>query len=104
MENSDIFFGIISLFLLIGGNALCVAAEYSLAVSRRTRITELAEQGNVAAKTVQRLMSEPDRFFATTQIGITLMSIAIGIVSEPAFTSLMMKLLGANSETAVNRN
>ena len=59
-----------------------------MAISRRTRIAELAAQGNSAAKTVQRLLDEPDHFFAATQIGITIMSIAIGIVSEPAFTDL----------------
>jgi putative hemolysin len=88
METSNILPGIVSLFLLITLNAFFVLAEYSLAISRRTRIAELVEQGNTAARTVQQLMSEPDRFFATTQIGVTIMSIAIGIVSEPAFTEL----------------
>jgi CBS domain containing-hemolysin-like protein len=88
IETSNILPGIISLFVLIAFNAFFVTAEYSLAISRRTRIAELAAQGSAAAKTVQRLMDEPDRFFAATQIGITIMSIAIGIVSEPAFTAL----------------
>lgn len=88
MDSSSILGGIVSLFVLIAFNAFFVLAEYSLAVSRPTRIAELAAQGSSAAKVVQRLMLEPDRFFASTQIGVTLMSIAVGIVSEPAFTSL----------------
>jgi putative hemolysin len=86
---SDLIFGIISLFVLIAINAFFVFAEYSLVVSRRTRIDELAEQGNTTAKVVARVMKDPDRFFAATQVGITLTSLAIGVLSEPAFSSLL---------------
>ena len=95
METPGITFGIAFLFVLIAFNAFFVTAEYSLAISRRTRIAELAAQGNTAAQTVQRLMDEPDRFFAATQIGITFMSIAVGIVSEPAITSLFRMFFAA---------
>ncbi|HEY3342517.1 MAG TPA: hemolysin family protein [Anaerolineae bacterium] len=100
MVTSNTLTGIVSLFVLIALNAFFVLAEYSLAISRRTRIAELAEHGSVAAKTVQRLMSEPDRFFAATQIGVTIMSIAIGIVSEPAFTGLFQSLFALTGVTA----
>ncbi len=88
METQNIPFGIASLFVLIALNGFFVIAEYSLAISRRTRIAELATQGNKAAIIVSRLMDDPDRFFAATQIGITFMSIAVGILSEPAITAL----------------
>ncbi len=81
--------GIISLFILIVVNAFFVFAEYSLAVSRKTRIVELAERGNLAARVVERVMRDPDRFFAATQVGITLTSMAIGVVSEPAFSAVL---------------
>jgi CBS domain containing-hemolysin-like protein len=81
--------GIISLFVLIAINAFFVFAEYSLAVSRKTRIVELAERGNPAARIVERVMRDPDRFFAATQVGITLTSMAIGVVSEPAFSAVL---------------
>lgn len=91
MEGSDsnLLVGIVSLFVLIALNAFFVFAEYSLAVSRRTRIVELAEQGNATAKLVNRVMQDPDRFFAATQVGITFTSIAIGVLSEPAFSQLL---------------
>ncbi len=101
MQIGSILPGIASLFLLVMFNAFFVLAEYSLAVSRRTRITELAEQGNTAARTVLRLMSEPDRFFAATQIGVTIISIAIGIVSEPAFTELLFAMFALIGITAL---
>lgn len=87
--DSSLVAGIVSLFVLIAINAFFVFAEYSLAVSRRTRINELAEQGNATAKVVARVMEDPDRFFAATQVGITMTSMAIGILSEPAFSRLL---------------
>lgn len=92
MDSASILGGIASLFILIALNAFFVLAEYSLAVSRRTRISELAEQGSSRARLVQRLMLEPNRFFASTQIGVTLTSIAIGVFSEPAFSALFGSL------------
>jgi CBS domain containing-hemolysin-like protein len=86
---NDLLAGIISLFVLIAINAFFVFAEYSLVVSRRTRIDELAEQGNATARVVANVMKDPDRFFAATQVGITLTSLAIGILSEPAFSNLL---------------
>jgi CBS domain containing-hemolysin-like protein len=87
--DSSLLIGILSLFVLIAINAFFVFAEYSLAVSRRTRINELAEGGNATAKVVAQVMEDPDRFFAATQVGITITSMAIGIMSEPAFSALL---------------
>ncbi|MGQ9902847.1 MAG: hemolysin family protein [Anaerolineae bacterium] len=89
----SVLVGIASLFILIAINAFFVFAEYSLAVSRKTRIAELAERGNAGARVVLRVMEDPDRFFAATQIGVTLTSVAVGIVSEPAFTQVFTYLL-----------
>lgn len=91
---SDLLIGIVSLFGLIAITAFFVFSEYSLAVSRRTRISELAERGNSAAKVVLRVMADPDRFFAATQVGITFTSLAIGVVSEPAFSGIFSRLIG----------
>lgn len=92
---SNLLLGIISLFVLIAINAFFVFAEYSLVVSRRTRIDELAEQGNSTAHVVANVMKDPDRFFAATQVGITLTSLAIGVLSEPAFSNLLGSLFDA---------
>ncbi|MCS7061390.1 MAG: hemolysin family protein [Anaerolineae bacterium] len=94
MDIGGVLVGIVSLFVLIAVNAFFVFAEYSLAVSRKTRIMELAEQGHAGARVVLRVMEDPDRFFAATQIGVTLTSLAVGVVSEPAFAHLFAHLLG----------
>ena len=68
---------------LVIGNAIFVAAEYSLVTARRTRLEERAERGNRPARTALKLMDEPVRFISTVQIGITVFGIALGAVGEP---------------------
>src|ERR687885_32833 len=75
--------GVAALILL---NAFFVAAEYALVTARRTRIQELAEQGNRRARAVQRIVADPPRFIAAMQLGVTLTSLAIGALGEHALT------------------
>ena len=71
---------------LVLANAFFVAAEFSLVSVRRTRIAELVAQGNVSAKSVQKALENPDRVIAATQLGITLASLGLGWIGEPALT------------------
>jgi putative hemolysin len=64
-------------------NAFFVAAEYGLVTSRRTRIRELERAGNRRARAVLRITSDPPRFIAAMQLGVTLTSLGIGAVGEP---------------------
>ena len=86
--------GVGSLILL---NAFFVAAEYGLVTARRTRIIELHHQGNRRARDVLRITSDPPRFIAAMQLGVTLTSLAIGALGEQAlakaFDPLMASLL-----------
>lgn len=66
--------------LLVAGNAFFVGAEIALTSARRSRIKQLADTGNKSAKTVQVLHDEPERFYSVTQIGITLVSLALGAI------------------------
>ena len=67
-------------------NAFFVAAEYGLVTARRTRITELRDQGNHRARLVLRITANPPRFIAAMQLGVTLTSLAIGALGEPVFS------------------
>ena len=67
---------------LIVLNAFFVAAEYSLVTSRRTRIMELDHQGNRQARRVLGITSDPPRFIAAMQLGVTITSLAIGALGE----------------------
>ena len=78
---------IVIILLLVLGNAVFVAAEYSLVTSRRTRLEELAKRGNRRANTALRLLDEPVRFISTVQVGITVFGILLGALGEPFISS-----------------
>ncbi len=67
---------------LLAVNAFFVAAEYGLVTSRRTRIMELEHQGNRRARRVLGITSDPPRFIAAMQLGVTISSLAIGALGE----------------------
>jgi CBS domain containing-hemolysin-like protein len=75
--------------LLVGLNAFFVAAEFALVAVRRTKIDELAAGGDGRARTVQSALDHLDRYIAGTQLGITLASLALGWVGEPAVASVL---------------
>ena len=68
MDTALQLFVIVILTLL---EAVFVAAEIALVTMRRTRIDQLVEEGNRSARRVKRLVSDPARFLAVTQIGLT---------------------------------
>jgi putative hemolysin len=78
-----VFLKIVAVLLLVAGNAFFVAAEYALVTARRSRLVELAEEGNRRARMALAIMDDPVRFIGTVQLGITAFSIALGAVGEP---------------------
>ena len=83
---------LLSIPALIILNALFVAAEFSLVAVRKTRIEELVQQGVRGARAVQNATSALDRSIAATQLGITLASLGLGWLGEPAFVELLSPL------------
>ncbi|UBV41416.1 hemolysin family protein [Deinococcus taeanensis] len=84
--------GIVALFFLVLMNGFFVAAEFALVSVRRTRIDQLAEEGNKTALATQRALQNLDLYIAATQLGITMASLAIGFVAEPAIEHLIHPL------------
>jgi CBS domain containing-hemolysin-like protein len=80
-------------FLLVLANAFFVAAEFSLVSVRRTRVAELVAQGNAGARWVQKAIENPDRVIAATQLGITLASLGLGWIGEPALSHLLYPIV-----------
>jgi len=78
---------LVGVAVLILLNAFFVAAEYSLVTARRTRIIELHHQGNRRARDVLRITSDPPRFIAAMQLGVTLASLGIGALGEQALAN-----------------
>jgi len=95
MESSTLFdvLGLVSVVILVLTNAFFVAAEFSLVSVRRTRIAELLAKGEAGAEDVQKAIENPDRVIAATQLGITLSSLGLGWVGEPALSHLLNPLV-----------
>lgn len=89
----DTFLGVLSVFLLVATNGFFVAAEFALVGARRTRIAQLASEGNNSAKIAHKAMEHLDSYIAATQLGITLSSLGLGWVGEPAVGHLIEPLL-----------
>ncbi len=77
------------ILLLVVGNAFFVGSEIALTSARRSRIKQLASTGNKSAKIVQMLHKEPERFYSVTQIGITLVSLALGAIGMVTLTQII---------------
>jgi CBS domain containing-hemolysin-like protein len=77
------FFQGLVVLLIVLANAFFVAAEYSLVTARRSRLNELAAEGNRRARIALKIMDSPVRFIGTVQLGITTFSILLGAVGEP---------------------
>jgi CBS domain containing-hemolysin-like protein len=76
-------------FVLVLINGFFVAAEFAIVRSRRSRIEQLANEGDKRATAALRQMDHIDEYVATSQVGITLASIGIGFLGEPAIASLI---------------
>jgi CBS domain containing-hemolysin-like protein len=78
---------------LVFANGFFVAAEFSIVTVRKTRIDQLVAEGNRRARAVRRAVSDPDRYIAATQLGITMASIGLGWIGEPALASMIQPTL-----------
>jgi putative hemolysin len=83
---------ILALILL---NAVFVAAEIALVTVRRTRIDQLVDEGNGAADRVKRLISQPGRFLAVIQLGITFIGFLAAAFAGVSLTVELDRLPGA---------
>lgn len=84
---------LLAVVALVLMNGFFVAAEFALVSARATRIDQLAEDGNWSARTVQKAMRDPNRFISACQVGITLASLALGWIAEPAIGHLLHPIL-----------
>ena len=80
---------LLSVLLLIAINAFFVTAEFSMVTVRRSRIHQLVEAGDIQAIAVKVLQRSIDRLLSTTQLGITLSSLALGWIGESTIVELI---------------
>jgi CBS domain containing-hemolysin-like protein len=75
--------------VLLGGNAFFVAASFSLVASRRSQVEQLAAGGSRRAKRTLEAMDRLVQMMAGAQLGVTLCSVGLGALAEPALSSVM---------------
>jgi CBS domain containing-hemolysin-like protein len=79
--------------LFIIANGFFVAAEFAIIKVRPTQLAEMAAEGSTRARMARRIIKKLDSYLSATQLGVTLASLALGWVGEPAFESLIQPRL-----------
>lgn len=87
-----ILLNIIIVFLLVFMNGFFVATEFSMVKVRKSRIETLVFEGNKNAKYTLRVVSKLNSYLSACQLGITLASLGLGWVGEPAVASMLMPI------------
>ncbi len=80
---------LLAVAVLVLFNAFFVAAELALVRIRDTQLAPLAEKGNRRARTARHIVAHIDSYISATQFGITLASMALGVLVEPVFRALL---------------
>ena len=81
---------VVVILILVGG--FFAASEIALITVKRHRLTQLADEGNRAARTARRLTEDPGRFLATIQIAITFLGFLAGATGAAAFARPVRRL------------
>ncbi|MGA7934046.1 MAG: hemolysin family protein [Kovacikia sp.] len=95
MLNPDNLLILIKLFavaVLVLANGFFVAAEFALVAIRRSRVEQLLEEEHPRAKNLQRAVDHLDAYLAATQLGVTMSSLGLGWLGEPALAALIEPL------------
>ena len=90
------FWDFVFIFVLVAFNGFFVSVEFAAVAARRHRIEMLAKEGSRTAQIVKQWLESPaerDRLIAATQLGITIVSLALGAVGEKAFAGMLESLL-----------
>ncbi len=85
--------GIVLILALVVVNGIFVAAEFAIVKARATRITELAEDGNRFARMARPMLDQVESYLPVIQLGVTMATLALGWVGEPALSRLLGDVL-----------
>lgn len=92
---------ITSALLLVFLNGFFVAAEFSIVKLRHTQVTAIQNKYGLRSKVLARIHLHLDAYLSACQLGITLASLGLGWLGEPAFAYLITKLLGIIGITSI---
>jgi CBS domain containing-hemolysin-like protein len=81
--------GLVAVALLVLTNGFFVATEFAIVAVRRSRLEQLAAEGDASAQAAKEIVGHLDTYIAACQLGITMASLALGWLGEPAFAHLV---------------
>jgi CBS domain containing-hemolysin-like protein len=81
--------GLLAVIFLVLANGFFVATEFAIVAVRRSRLEQLAADGNRTAEAAKHVVGHLDAYIAACQLGITMASLALGWIGEPAFAHLI---------------
>jgi len=93
---------LIGVGVLVAANGFFVAAEFALVRTRQGRIDQMRDEGLRGAALAARQVDQIDEYLSACQLGITMASLGIGFMGEPAIASLIESLLGESVSHAVS--
>ena len=96
---SNFFLVVLALFLVVL-NGFFVAAEFGLVKLRQTRVRSIAKSGSVRGKLLGTVHEHLDSYLSACQLGITLASLGLGWIGEPAFAKLIEPMLSGIGVTS----
>lgn len=85
---------------LVAANAFFVASEFAIARLRPTQVADFVRDGRPGAKSARHAVDHIDSYLSACQLGITVASLGLGAVGEPAFHELLEPLLGDSARIA----
>ncbi len=92
--DSNLFFALLAIFLLIAANGFFALSEFSVIASRKSKLQQKAAQGKLGAAKAEKLHSNPDKFLATVQVGITLFGTVAGVLGGATIVEKLEQSLG----------
>jgi len=93
---------LIAVVVLVLANGFFVAAEFALVRTRKSALQELAKEGKRGAATAVKLMDDLSEYLSACQLGITLASLGIGFLGEPAIADLIEPIFGDGVDHSVS--
>lgn len=88
MDVSSLF-GLLAVIFLVLANGFFVATEFAIVAVRRSRLEQLVAEGHPTAQAAKEVVGHLDAYIAACQLGITMASLALGWIGEPAFAHLV---------------
>src|SRR5919202_2343164 len=81
--------GLLAVAFLVVANGFFVATEFAIVAVRRSRLEQLAAEGHPTARAAKEMVGHLDAYIAACQLGITMASLALGWIGEPALAHLV---------------